>query len=160
MSDHLRCHLDGAFCRLANRRFTARWVRSIGLHAAMDAERVMATSILLVECAARPRVARIAEWSAALIAGLVGRSTPTITLGPFQQRNGAFARDRAVAQAIHRLRSRPSAAIDPVAAAHLWNGPAAELGGRLPYSEALELARPYALRLVAECGPLAAEAAA
>lgn len=109
--------------------------------------------ILLVEGSARPRVARIVEWTTFVMRqGLPGRwgreGALRMTLGPFQVRGSPFRQKNALPAALALLRACPADYNDFGALARFWNGEMADLAGAVPYKTALELAAPYVDRML------------
>ncbi len=151
--DTLARRLDAAYARLTRRAFVRRWASVIDEVEMTADERLMLLSLLLVECSARPRVARVVEWStvgasrAFLPRELGARFRASRTLGVFQQRGPPFRKRAAVHAALTLLRARPGASTDRSIAARHWNGPSADQGRTLSYVRAMSLAEAHAIHL-------------
>ncbi len=113
----------------------------------------MLVSLLLVECTARPTVARSIEWliswwlrSGILGSTAVGRAR-AMTLGPLQVRSTSFARHAVVQEALANLGCLRGMHCDAELLAGHWNG---SPGGRPrpDYVEALVYAERYASALL------------
>ena len=151
----MEAHLAAIFERATRRPPVPALAQRMDYSDATYREKRTLLIILLVEGAARPRVARMVEWTIFVMRqGVPGRwgraGALRMTLGPFQLRGSPFRQKNALAAALAFLRACPGEYTDFDALARFWNGEMADSAGAVPYRAALELAAPHVDKMLNE----------